>query len=367
MATNLPARVSTTVCNALSQAIGSKPCAAPPSTTANGGTTSPPPVAQHPLTLEDYRQQLCQELGLDCAHWDPSKGLSCNDQFITPVYDYYGRTFDQHPELQWAGMGKLAGGLLYAGWQDLHVLRALAKDERARALAKLGLPGPLVDVLANATAAQLDYFETKFVAMQKQIFEDLGVRHYAYLRGGIQEMRRLYDAGQISREELAAWEDVASGDPARIKRGNEAFLYREQKIILQSSYDAMKNHDGLLGLAVTYMIGLVSQSPIPGGKPFRDVVNQAQVPIPNVTLCVPFGPCWSSPDHIDIRLPVPTGNIATFDSRWKWITEDMLPAYQRLLDKDPKRIKAEIDRSLSSRVNQFRLIPLPYNPKDGVC
>src|SRR5205814_6153568 len=103
------------------------------------GSTLP---AGQPLTQQDYWDALCKELGIDCAHWDTSKGLSCNDKNIVPVYEYYARLSDQHPELQWAGMAKLAGGLVYAGMQDLHVLRRLSHSERVRYLAKAlsGMP-----------------------------------------------------------------------------------------------------------------------------------------------------------------------------------------------------------------------------------
>lgn len=317
-----------------------------------GGGDGP---VQHPLTKADYQQQLCQQLQIDCANWDPARGVSCNDDAIEKSWSYYGQAFDRHPELQWAGMGKLASSLIYAGLQDVHVLRGMTKDERLRWLAAnlSGMPKPLIDALANAGADQFDFFETKIADMQKHVFYDLGWQHYAYEQGGIAEMRRLYAAGQLSPQLMSTWEDVASGDPARVKRGNEGLLYREQHDILQPMYDQMRDHDRPIGDAFTYMIGLTADSPIPGGKPFRDVVNKVHLPL-----------------GITLRSPLPTGNIASMNSRWEWITEDMLPRFQYLLDHDPQGTKNEIDKPLSQRAKGFRIIPdslVPYNPKDGLC
>ncbi|RAY12624.1 hypothetical protein DPM19_23800 [Actinomadura craniellae] len=312
---------------------------------------------------------LCRELGLHCDDWDTSRGLSCNDHNVVTVYEYYSDLYMRHPELQWAGMAALAGGHVYGGMQDMHVLRKASRDVREQILRRHfpQMPAVLLDALVGATEAEFEFFEDKFVSMHKQIFRDLGWQHMAYDRGGIQEMRRLAAAGQLPRAELDAWEDIASGDPERIANGNEALLYREQKIILQDDYDEMKGHHGLVGLAMTYMMGQTTESPIPGGKPFREVVNEVgTINLPDEICLTPWGPCQSLGD-ITVRAPFATGNIATFDSRWKWITEDMLPRYQYLLEHEPDRIREEIGRPPHELADESRLIPIGYDPEDGVC
>src|SRR5206468_4333595 len=141
----------------------------------------------------------------------------------------------------------------------------------------------------------------KFVDMQKQIFVDLGWQHAAYDKGGIDAMRRLFAGRQLTRDMLEAWEDIASGDPERIRRGNKALLLREQKTVLQDDYDQMKGHGGGTGLAVTYLLGVTSQSPVPGGKPFRAVVKDVHVDLPD-RIPVPIGPFWvvevDTPDEL---------------------------------------------------------------------
>lgn len=321
------------------------------------------PSATEGLDQEGYFQRLCDTLGLDCENWDPERGVSCNDDNIVKTYEFYADVYRDHPELQWAGMAKLAGGLIYSGMQDMHVLRKLSRDARRSYLRQAlpGMPGALVEALAGASEAELEYYEDKIANMQKQVFRDLGWQHEAYATGGIEEMRRLDAAGELPPGMLEAWEDIASGDPERIKRGNEELLFREQRVILQDDYDDMKGHNGLVGLAATYMIGLTAESPIPGGRPFREVAT-SRVGTPE-QICTPWGWCQDIPS-VGVDIPK---NIADLDSRWEWISEDMLPRYQRLLEEQPDRINREIDRSLLGRSQDYRLIPIGYNPRDGVC
>ncbi|WP_049568595.1 DUF2515 family protein [Streptomyces sp. SBT349] len=316
--------------------------------------------------------ELCRQLGIDPAAWDTSRGLSANDDRIARVYEYYADLFLRHPELQWAGMAKLAGGLVYAGMQDLHVLRGLAGDERLAWIAATmpTMPPGMALVLASASEAELEHYEDTFVDMQKQIFVDMGWQHAAYDRGGIEEMRRLAAGGELTPGMLTAWEDIASGDPARIEQGNAALLRREQETILQDDYDAMQQRD--LGQAVTYMLGATSESPVPDGTAFRDVVNDVAVDLPDqIRMPVPSLPgsgeiAIDTPDEIRFDSPLPTGNIANFGSRWQWISQDMLPSYQYLLDHDMERLRNEVGRPLEERASDYRLVPLPYDPGDGL-
>jgi hypothetical protein len=324
------------------------------------------PLGLFTSNREQHIQELLRQLGIDPALWDTSKGLSFNDDRIRRVYEYYADLFLRHPELQWAGMAKLAGGLVYAGMQDLHVLRGLTADERLRWLAESmpGMPPGAANALANAGEAELDWYEDRFVDMQKQIFMDMGWQHAAYDRGGIEEMRRLASTGELPPEQLTAWEDIASGDPARISQGNEALLRREQEVILQDDYDAMQRRP--LGEAVTYMLGAVSESPVRDGEPFREVVDDARIDLPD-QVGIPGVVEIDTPDEITFDAPlVPTGNIANFDSRWQWIQRDMLPQYQDLLQNDMQGLRNDISRPLNERAQDYRLVPLPYDPDDGL-
>jgi hypothetical protein len=336
-----------------------------PSGAAGGGPDGPAgPNANEALDAEGYFNRICLTQRLDCANWDPERGLSCNDANVVGSLDYYGDLWRDHPELQWAGMARLALGTIYGGMQDLHVLRKLNRDARERVLRQAfpGMPGFLLDALAGASEAELEYFEDKLVNMQKQVFREMAWQHEAYVSGGIEEMRRLDRAGELPSGLIDAWEDIASGDPERIQRGNEDLLYYEQRVVIADDYDEMKRHHGPVGLAVTYIMGLTAESPIPGGRPFRDVVTN-RVGTPE-QICTPWGWCQDVPS-VGVELPE---NVADFESRWEWISEDMLPAYRRLLEEHPDRARAENDRSVRERAQDARLFPIiGYNPRDGVC
>ena len=42
--------------------------------------------------------------GIDPSHWDPARGVDANRRTIERVYNYYGRLYEQHARLQWAGI-----------------------------------------------------------------------------------------------------------------------------------------------------------------------------------------------------------------------------------------------------------------------
>lgn len=336
---------------AICRILGERDCEKPgdPGDRRNAfGPNRPPP---RPVTADFFQKVLCAKLGMDCAHWDTTRGVSCNDDFIQKGYAYYQHVFDEHPEVTWAGLAKLAGTTVYAAMQDIHLLRVVSKDKRLEFFNHMGLPPQIAERLANLPNEALDYFENQLAAMQKAIFTDLGWELEEYSSGGVEQMRRLYAGGLITPEEMQAWEDIGSGDPDRIKEGNKTLAYREQHDILQPFYDDMKSKP--FGDDITYLFGFMIDSPVPGGESFKSYVGLGR----EIT-------------GIPLPIDVPVGNIATFDTRWKWITDAMYKQYNHLLDKDPKRIKDAIDTPLTERAKDFRVLPdilFPYDPKDGKC
>ena len=55
--------------------------------------------------------------------------------------------------------------------------------------------------------------------MQKEIFDDLAWQHEAYMLGGAALMQDIHrrHPDEIDARTLVAWEDIASGDPDRVK------------------------------------------------------------------------------------------------------------------------------------------------------
>ncbi|MGH8908568.1 MAG: hypothetical protein ACRD0K_19240 [Egibacteraceae bacterium] len=320
---------------------------------------------------EDWQRLALKRAGIDPADWDPEQGLLANDEIVQSVYRYYGQLWLDHPELQWAGMANLVGPMFYAGWQDLYGLRhALGSGNRLKYFAILldlpqlpgwvyrtaGFfgPGPLAEHL---TSEELEWFEVQFLKMQKAIFEDLAWQHEAYLSDGIEEMRRLRRAGKITGAVLLAWEDIASGEPARLAAGNKALLQYEQETVIQDEYDEMRRHHGPVGDAFTYLATWTANNSVPGGKPYRDVVTRtigAEIHTPRLPLL------GLDPPDPGVHVTLPRGNIAEFDDRWEWIRNDMLPAYQELL-KHPGEMRALVNRPVADRADDARRLDvLPY-------
>lgn len=329
---------------------------------------------------EDWQRQALERAGIDPASWDPKKGLLANDETIQAVYRYYGQLYLDHPELQWAGMANLVGPMFYAGWQDLYAVRHIADEgQRIKYLSELldlpKLPDWVYDVIdvtadlpfllspvslaEDLVSEDGEWFEVKFLQMQKEIFEDLAWQHEAYLGGGIEELRRVreQEPDALDDETLRAWEDIDSGDPQRIARGNKALLRREQRRIVQDHYDEMRRHHGPVGEAFTRLLTLISDNPIPGGRPYRDVVTRTigfEIDTPRVPLVG-----WDPPDP-GVHVTLPRGNIADFDDRWEWIERDMLPSYRRLLA-DPDQMRRLVETPVSERAGRLRrLDDLPY-------
>ena len=241
------------------------------------------------LTMQQYYSQRAMDAaGIDPAQWDPSRGFQANRENVERVYQYYTDLYNAHPELRWAGMGKLAGGTVMGG---LEIAEA----------AKIG--GMVAGV--PIAPGEAEYLQQELMGIQKDIFNDLAWQHQLYAEEGIDGIRMAAGEGEIDATTLQAWEDIASGDESRIWAGNTQLLYREQHDIIQPSYDRIQQRiDGPLMASFSSWL---AESPVPGGQRFTDVEG--------------FG-----------------GNVMSFDDRWNWIANDMLPAYQALPVADRDRL-----------------------------
>jgi hypothetical protein len=270
--------------------------------------------------------------------------------------------------------------MFYGGWQDIYTVRHIADPgERADYLAQLAglpalpgivksgadlaghLPGGFlspVSLAEHLTNDELEYFETTFLGMQRQIFDDLGWKHEAYTLGGAGLMHELDRELLLEPGEIDAWDAIASGDPASVQQGNEQLLRREQHDIIQSRYDEMRDHHGVVGDVFTYTTTVMADDPIPGGRPYRDVYPLHvgfDIPTPQA----PFTD-WPPRPHVDITTPLPDGNISNYDDRWRWIQEDMLPRYRDLLAQ-PGATQAIVSQDVAARAQEWRHLPdLPY-------
>ncbi|HKU35904.1 MAG TPA: WXG100 family type VII secretion target [Paenarthrobacter sp.] len=313
--------------------------------------------------LSDYwNQQAMREMGIDPSTWDTSKGTEYNWETIKKVYDFYGQAFLSNPDLQWAGMANMIGPSFAGGFRDMAMLRDLAGQIADNPASDIPIPVlDQIEQLAHMTDDEIKFYETSMLDMNKEIFLDQARQHQAYMDGGIDQINRLRDSGAIDPDTAKAWAQIDSGDPAQIKEGNTALLYREQNEIIADDYTNMRNHPG--GEAVTYMVTLAGEPSIPGAKSYPEVFPykfSVESPGPEN---VPFTN-WDNPTQFrtDFTTGFPDGNIADADQRWALIKQDTLPAYQNLLATDPQGARDIVGSDFNDRVEQYR----PTNNIPGI-
>lgn len=298
--------------------------------------------------------------GIDLNAWDPSKGTDSNLSTISAVYTYYGKLFLHDPsKLQWAGMANMIGPSFAGGFQDIAMMKQLASHVLGPAedlpdWAKGMLPPPLseLDALGHASAHELNYFETKFLAMQKHIFFDQASMHEAYVEGGdrhgLANIREMRAAGLIDDKAMTAWTDIDSGDPARIKTGNTLLLDREQNQVINKQYDDMRNYHGPVGEAFTYLMTAAGSASIPGTKTpaeYSPLTFTVKGEAPGI------GP----EGEVKVQTSLPDFNVSDRADRWKYVTQDTLPAYQKLLAEHPDEARRIIGSDVDQRIADQRL------------
>ena len=261
---------------------------------------------------EAFLNRALKSAGIERDTWRPDLGFAANRRTVEAVYDYYGQLFLAHPHLKWAGMASLIGPSFYAGFKDLGFLPDAA---RKAAIAVFGRP---IRRLTKRTVADLGFYETTFLRMQKKIFEDQATMHEAYVAHGLSQIEKLYQSRIIDAATLEAWREIDRGhkanDTALIDRGNRTLLFREQLDIIDRFYLQMLRHDGPEGLVFTYLLTLAGAPSLPGTHSFPERFPFTLVArLPQATISV-----WT---------PLADGNIAVFANRWKLIEDDTLPEF----------------------------------------
>ena len=321
-----------------------------------------------------------REAGIDGASWDPALGAEHNRATIEKVYRYYGDLYLRRPELEWAGMANMIGPSFAGGFLDLAMLRKLAS--RLDSLppgARRHLP-PGTGELSKMPEAEIRWYETKLLTMQKDIFFDQATMHAAYERGGIDAIDEMVAAVIIARPRIVeAWRDInrgrREGNSQLVRLGNTALLRREQYEVIADSYDQMREH-GPTGPAVTWAMTLVGAPSIPGAKTYPQVFPLSVTketpgserlgirelldtisPFPLSPVVPPVGPSIDNPmqGSVTVTTPLPDGNISQRAQRWKLITQDTLPAYLHLLDQDPAGARQIIGLPVADRIAHSRL------------
>ena len=168
--------------------------------------------------------------------------------------------------------------------------------------------------LARKAAGDLGYYETKFLTMQKKIFEDQAGCTRPTCDGGMDDRgilrRRIIDSAT-----LQAWQqiDKASGRRDAPRRGcaiadvgNRALLFREQHDIIDRFYVRMLGVPVADGPGFTYLLTLAGAPSVPGAHSYPEQYPlRVDARLPRVA--------------ISAQTPLADGNIAVFADRWKLI------------------------------------------------
>lgn len=278
--------------------------------------------------------------GIDRANWHPARGFAKNRRTTEAVYIYYGRLFLAHPHLRWAGMANMIGPTFYAGFRDL----GMVPDGIQKVLHRMhGLVSPS---LAKGGPADLGFFETTFLRMQKKIFEDQATMHEAYIDGGVPKIKELFDARIIDAATLEAWRRINAGrdgDPTLVDSGNRMLLFREQFDIIDRFYLQMFRRHRPMGQAFTYLLTLAGEPSIPGAHSFPEQYPRT------FAMRLP-------PTAISLRTPLANGNIAMFANRWKLIDDDTLPDYLTLVRDHADEVRKLVESPVSQRASRYRLL-----------
>jgi hypothetical protein len=245
---------------------------------------------------EVWKKKALAAAGIDPSQWQPAKGFRRSKEIFQKVYSYYASLYLADNRLKWAAMAKLAGGEVFRGYRD----ELVPSEQMGEGLSGLNETDSLAlsDLLGGAVQMYSKSLDILLLEMQKAIFVDLAWQHEAYREGGIKALAAATARGELSEAQLKAWQDIDSGQLSRVNAGNLELLRREQLTVLQGQgfygrIQAIPDDD-----VIPETMSAEARSPIPGGKPFASVV--------------------------------PGGDITKFDDRWKWLADDMIPAFQGL-------------------------------------
>ncbi|MFE9579290.1 hypothetical protein ACFYO1_23090 [Nocardia sp. NPDC006044] len=292
------------------------------------------PTRYAALLYQYWLVDATNKAGIDLRSWDPRAGVEANRTNLTRSYRYYEDLQLNHRELQWAGMGGQVGADFGGGLIDFEMMGNIyglpglsesargviaAVDQAAGPQAVAQLPRGLM-ALAEAGSQiapeDLRYIIGMILVMQKNIFSDLMPMHDAYVTEGLPALEEFQAAGLFGADIMAAWRGVASGEYDRIASGNGTLLRREQEWVIRDQWDSVRGYKGSVGEAITYVSGAAGSPSVAGVAPPREF-NPVRM---RVTL--------ADGRPALMTLPLPEWNWSEFDSRWDYITTELLPKYK---------------------------------------
>ncbi|MBL1078963.1 hypothetical protein JK358_31620 [Nocardia sp. 2] len=292
---------------------------------------------------------------IDLATWDPERGVPANSRTFTQVYVNYFRLNNAHPDFYWVGLAGLAGGSFASGFFDMGdvagILTVPGVHQLGNTVADLlrGTPAELLDLLPTdirllgtegqrLTAEDLTWYQTRLMIMQKHIFIDQVPMHEAYAAEGLGAVEEMYRAGVLDENAVTAWREIDAGTPQGLADAAVRMTDREQNQIIADQWDATSWGRGVIGRVMTYVSTLAGKAAVPG------------VRAPGV-----FAPTVISAGGMSLRTPLPNFNWADRDTRWTYITGDLLPRYLEL-SANPAVARPVLAEPFSDKLADGRLV-----------
>ncbi|WP_278263998.1 hypothetical protein [Nocardia sp. AG03] len=270
---------------------------------------------------------------IDLAAWEPYRGVAASTATFTQVYVNYFRIAAARPDFYWAGLAGIAGGSFASGFFDVGdiggVLSLAGIHELGSAVADVLRAVPpelLAEVPADITglaqlgprltAADLAWYQTRLMIMQKHIFTDLVPMHEAYLAEGMAGIDEMRAAGLLDDGMRAAWAGIDGGTPAGRADALLRMTDREQNHIVADQWDATAAGRDGLGRVLTYVTTVAGKPAVPG--------TRAPGVYAPVTVGAPGG-------TLALRMPLPAFDWADRADRWAYITADLVPRHLDLV------------------------------------
>ncbi|MFI6043747.1 hypothetical protein ACIA8C_19100 [Nocardia sp. NPDC051321] len=298
--------------------------------------------------------------GIDLAAWDPVRGVHANERTFNQVYVNYLRLTTQHPEFYWAGLAGIAGGSFASGFFDMSdvgvVLDVPGIHQLGDAVADLlrNTPPELVRELpadirllaeqgSRLSAEDVAWYQTRLMIMQKHIFTDLVPMHEAYVALGMRGIDEMYDAGVLDADIHTAWQSIAAGTREGYIDALIRMTDREQNRVIADQWDATSAGRAPIGRVLTYVSTIAGKPAVPG------------VRAPGV-----FAPATVRADlggrTLALRTPLPDFNWADRDTRWTYITGDLVPRHIDM-ELNPALGPAVLGESFWNKLARGRLVP----------
>ncbi|MGY2026502.1 hypothetical protein [Nocardia gipuzkoensis] len=295
---------------------------------------------------------------IDVAAWDPGRGPRANERTFNQVYVNYLRLATQHPEFYWAGLAGIAGGSFASGFFDMSdvgvVLDVPGIHQLGTAVADLlrATPPELARALpedirllategSRLTAADVAWYQTRLMIMQKHIFTDLVPMHEAYVALGMRGIEEMYEAGVLDDGIRTAWRSIAAGTRDGYVDALIRMTDREQNHVVADQWDETSAGRAPIGRVLTYVSTVAGKPAVPGVRApgvFAPVVVTADV----------------GGRSLALRVPLPGFNWADRETRWAYITGDLVPRHIDL-ETDPVLAAAVLGEAFWGKLARGRL------------